>query len=161
MTEKELFVKAMQRELPTTLKVLRAIPSGQKDFKPHERSQTAQQIIQTMIAEVNGMQNIVKGLENVFTPVETSSLENAIEMYEKSFADTLQTIKAASEEELEKPLEGMMGKFFPRRLDGLWTFANDTIHHRGQLSVYIRLAGGKVPSIYGPSADDNPFLPAA
>jgi uncharacterized damage-inducible protein DinB len=42
-----------------------------------------------------------------------------------------------------------------RRLDVLWFLLNDMIHHRGQFSVYLRMAGGKVPAIYGPSADDK------
>jgi uncharacterized damage-inducible protein DinB len=41
-----------------------------------------------------------------------------------------------------------------RRLDVIWANLFDVIHHRGQLSVYVRMAGGKVPSIYGPSADE-------
>jgi uncharacterized damage-inducible protein DinB len=42
-----------------------------------------------------------------------------------------------------------------RRLDVLWFLLNDQIHHRGQFSVYLRIAGGKVPSIYGPSGDEK------
>jgi len=42
-----------------------------------------------------------------------------------------------------------------RRLDVLWLLLNDMIHHRGQFSVYLRMAGGKVPAIYGPSADET------
>jgi uncharacterized damage-inducible protein DinB len=42
-----------------------------------------------------------------------------------------------------------------RRMDVLWFLLNDTIHHRGQFSVYLRMAGGKVPAIYGPSADEK------
>jgi uncharacterized damage-inducible protein DinB len=147
----------MEAELPTTVKVMKAFPAEKPDFTPHERSQTAKRIIQTMIAEVVAMKKMLNGEEHAFNVVETSSLPEAIQTYEKAFADTLQAIKDAPEEELDKPMAGMMGKFFPRRIDGMWAFANDTIHHRGQLSVYIRLAGGKVPAIYGPSADENPF----
>jgi uncharacterized damage-inducible protein DinB len=41
-----------------------------------------------------------------------------------------------------------------RRGNALWLMLNDSIHHRGQLTVYLRMAGGRVPSIYGPSADE-------
>ena len=41
-----------------------------------------------------------------------------------------------------------------RRMDVLWSLLHDEIHHRGQFSIYLRMAGGKVPSIYGPSADE-------
>lgn len=45
-----------------------------------------------------------------------------------------------------------MGDF--RKADVLWMMMMDAVHHRGQFSVYLRMAGGKVPSIYGPSADE-------
>jgi uncharacterized damage-inducible protein DinB len=157
MTEKEIFIKRMENEFPITIKVIKAFPADKADFKPHERSQSAKQVIQTMISEIKGMINMLHGDEKVFYPVEVPSLEEAINMYEKEYAHSLQFIKDTPDSDLEKPLEGMMGKFFARRVDGAWMFLNDSIHHRGQLSVYIRMAGGKVPSIYGPSADENPF----
>ena len=63
----------------------------------------------------------------------------------------------ASEEALNKTVQfpvgpGKMGDF--RAMDVLWTSLMDQVHHRGQFSVYLRLAGAKVPSIYGPSADE-------
>lgn len=73
MTEKLVFIKNMEAELPITVKVMRAIPKGLPDFKPHVRSQTAKQIVQTMIAEVLGMKSMLNGEENVFTPIETFS----------------------------------------------------------------------------------------
>jgi uncharacterized damage-inducible protein DinB len=157
MTEKEIYIKGMESELPLTLKVLRAIPAGQESFKPHERSQTAKQIVETLVGEVGAMKGFLNGEENVFKRPDFSTMEQAIKMYEESFSDLMNTVKAAADEEFQKPTAGMMGKFFPLRIDAMRAFANDTIHHRGQLSVYIRLAGGKVPAIYGPSADENPF----
>lgn len=157
MTEKELLIKRIETEFPVTINVIKAIPSDKADFKPHERSQTAKEIIQTMISEIKGIVNVLRGDEKVFNHIEVSSLEEAINLYEKEYTNSIQFVKNVSDVDLEKPLDGMMGKFFSRRMDCVWMFLNDSIHHRGQLSVYIRMAGGKVPSIYGPSADENPF----
>ncbi len=157
MSEREILLKHMEMELPITLKVFRAIPQEQAAFTPHERSQTAQKIVETMISEVDGIANILRGEENVFTPLAMASLEEGIAQYEISFNACRSYLANLSDTATEEPTVGMFAKFFPRRIDGAWMFFKDSIHHRGQLSVYIRLAGGKVPSIYGPSADDNPF----
>ena len=148
----------MESEFPITLKVIKAIPNDQGDYKPHERSQSAKEIVQTIISETTAIVNALAGNENIFTPISIPSLDAAVQMYQEECSKTLEFVKQTSETDLQKPLEGMMGNFFPRRIDGAWMFLDDSIHHRGQLSVYIRMSGGKVPSIYGPSADENPFL---
>lgn len=157
MTEKDLFLQRMEKEFLVTVKVLKAVPQDRGDFTPHERSQSITRIVQTLIAEINGMVRAINGEEQVFSPIETASLEEAISLYEKSYEDAMQILRSISEETFERDTVGMFANFFPRRMDVLWMFLYDSIHHRGQLSVYIRLAGGQVPSIYGPSADDNPF----
>lgn len=157
MSERELLLKQMEMELPITLKVIRAIPQDKADYTPHERSQTAKKIVETMISEVDGIANILRGEEQVFQPVEVASLEEAVSAYETSFNACHEYLAGLSDNASEEPTVGMFASFFPRRIDGAWMFFKDSIHHRGQLSVYIRLAGGKVPSMYGPSADDNPF----
>jgi uncharacterized damage-inducible protein DinB len=69
----------------------------------------------------------------------------------------VEKVKNLSDEEFNKLIKFYTG---PNRLSDLrkadifWTGIQDTIHHRGQFSVYLRMAGGKVPSIYGPSADE-------
>jgi uncharacterized damage-inducible protein DinB len=63
---------------------------------------------------------------------------------------------AALEQTVQFPVgPGKFGDF--RKIDFCWFLLHDHIHHRGQLSVYIRLAGGKVPAIYGPSGDERWF----
>lgn len=157
MTQKQLFIKHMESEFPITLKVIKAFPPDQPEFKPHERSNSAKQLVQTMIGEISGIMKMLHGDEQVFDRVEVSSMEEAAKMYEQEYAKSLEFVKNVPDEDLEKPLEGMMAKFFGSRMDGAWMFLKDSIHHRGQLSVYVRMAGGKVPAIYGPSADENPF----
>ena len=78
----------------------------------------------------------------------------AVEQTHRDFGDLIQAMPD------EKLMETV--KFFVapktmgdvRRMDLLWSLLHDEIHHRGQFSIYLRMAGGKVPSIYGPSADE-------
>jgi uncharacterized damage-inducible protein DinB len=157
MSEKDLFVKLLEAEFPVTIKVLKAIPSEQSDFKPHDRSSSMKQIVVTLVVEMNGLVRAAKGEEKMYVPVEIDNVADAVALYENSYATAIQEMKNIPEEELEKPTPGMFAALYPKRKNVMWMFLLDSIHHRGQLSVYIRLAGGRVPSIYGPSADDNPF----
>ncbi|MEK9135537.1 MAG: DinB family protein, partial [Bacteroidota bacterium] len=80
-----------------------------------------------------------------------------ISTYENSHKGNVDKVKALTEAELNSPIPWMvapkqMGQI--RRADVLWTAVMDNVHHRGQLSVYIRMAGAKLPSIYGPTADE-------
>jgi uncharacterized damage-inducible protein DinB len=78
----------------------------------------------------------------------------AVEKGHKDFGDL---IRSASDADLQKKVKFFVG---PKqlgdipRLDFCWSLLCDEIHHRGQFSVYLRMADGKVPSIYGPSADE-------
>ena len=63
-----------------------------------------------------------------------------------------------TEADFNSPIKWMVGPgqmADMRKADVMWFMMQDHVHHRGQFSVYLRLAGGKVPSIYGPSADEN------
>ncbi len=78
--------------------------------------------------------------------------------YERMHSSVVSKLREASEADLSKTMNFLLGpgKFgdIPK-IDFLWFVFCDHIHHRGQLSVYLRMAGGKVPSIYGPSADET------
>jgi uncharacterized damage-inducible protein DinB len=80
-----------------------------------------------------------------------------ISTYEKAHAALIERLKRTPDAELNKTV-----KFFTgpkqmgdvRKMDLLWMMLMDSVHHRGQFSVYLRMADGKVPSIYGPTADE-------
>jgi uncharacterized damage-inducible protein DinB len=156
---KQQFLDAFTREHQTTLKVIRALPADQGHFQPHPRSQNAKALIWTFSIEQALTVNALKGtlkMPPTFPPA-PETLAEAIAAFERSAAETIDTVKRASDSHFlgTSPFMGGPGKFvdFPN-LDLVWLMLNDQIHHRGQLSVYVRMAGGKVPSIYGPSADE-------
>jgi len=84
-------------------------------------------------------------------------MQEVISTYEKAHAALVERLKQTPEAELNQTVKFMTGPKQMgdmRKMDVLWFMLMDSVHHRGQLSVYLRMADGKVPSIYGPSADE-------
>ena len=158
--EKELFLQLWEREFATTLKVLRAYPTGKDDFKPAEKSNTAKNLVWTLVIEQHIALGMVSGgvdFSRGMPSAPTGSVADLIPILEKAHADAFSKVKESSNEALDGQTTfpsgpGQMGQF--RIMDLLWTPLLDMIHHRGQLSVYLRMVGAKVPSIYGPTADE-------
>lgn len=158
-TEKAQFAETFLKEHPTTLKVLRAYPADKEAYKPHERSSTAIQVAWTFVIENRLSMAALKGplsLSDGFPPP-PARFEDVIVAYEATSKELLNAVASTPESRVNEVImfpkgPGQMGEM--RVMDFLWMMFMDSIHHRGQLSVYIRPAGGKVPSIYGPSADE-------
>lgn len=159
-TEKDMFVQQLQREAQTTVKVLRALPADKANYKPHEKSRTAKELAWTFAMEQGVVDMALKGKIDFSqpTPPPPADYSAAIAAFESSVKDTVAKVTSTSESDLNRIIQfpigpGKMGDF--RVIDVLWTTLMDQVHHRGQFSVYLRLAGGKVPSIYGPTADET------
>lgn len=158
MTEKEMFLNTWDREVQTTLKVLRAYPAEKTDLKPHERSKSAKELAWTFVSEENIIDGVCKGqIDFMNMPKAPATFGEILAAYERTHREMVPKVTALTDEQWNAPIPFMiapkqMGQV--RRADILWTMVMDNVHHRGQFSVYIRMAGGKVPSIYGPSADE-------
>jgi len=156
---KAQFKGVYERELPTTLKVLRAFPAEKSSYKPHERSNTAHQLGWTFVIENNMSLAALKGPLKLGAgaPKAPPTFEEIVETYEKSARELMTTLDATPESRMNEKIQFFTG---PKTLgeysviDFLWFMLLDCIHHRGQLSVYLRPVGGKVPAIYGPSGDE-------
>lgn len=159
MLTKQEFVETFKWELDTLLKVIKAIPADNYDYRPHQKSKSAKELANSLIAEVYMTTAFIKG--------ESITQDNAGNFFSKSPQSVEETVNDLAEantaliaELTEVPEENLKNKvtFFHRETsidDAIFNMMLDLIHHRGQLSVYIRLAGGLVPSIYGPSADEE------
>ena len=156
--EKEQFIETWQRESPITLKVLKAYPENKADWKPHERARSAKELAWTFVVEGGVIDGAIKGnidFENMPNP--PVSWKEVIQAYERMNQNTVEKVKKMSENDFTGKIKFMVGPNKTadvRRADIFWMMLMDAIHHRGQFSVYLRMAGGKVPSIYGPSADE-------
>ena len=158
MTEKEQFLGALEREIPTTLRVLKAYPAAKADLKPHAKCKSAKELAWMFVTEQKASEQALDGgIEFGNMPKGPDTLGEVIRTYEQSSKAFMERVRKTPEAELNKTV-----KFFVapkqmgdvRKMDVLWNMLMDGVHHRGQLSVYLRMADGKVPSIYGPSADE-------
>lgn len=159
MTEKDMFLQQFQRECEITTKLLKSYPADKAELKPAEKLRTARELSWVFVAEQGVAAMALRGkIEMGQAPPAPSTLAEVIGAFEGASAETVKQVTAASDETLNRTIQfpagpGKMGDF--RTLDVLWMTLMDQIHHRGQLSVYLRLAGGRVPSIYGPTADET------
>lgn len=146
-------------ENKTTTKVLQALPADKLDFKPHERSWTARELAWHIASSQLGVAKVLAAasFEAYQQTPAPSTLEEILAGHAKLHEEACQVISGLTQEHLARSIPLPNGHSMP--VSGfLWGgMVFHQIHHRGQLSVYIRMMGGKVPSIYGPSGDDNPF----
>lgn len=157
--EREHFLRRLGHEHKVTLKVMRAFPSHQASFQPHPRSQTAKKLMWTFVQEQALAVAAVEGTLGMTTHMssEPDTVIEVIEAYETGVRDVMERLQEMPEAGLGRTVKffvgpGQMGDI--PLMEFLWMMLMDSIHHRGQLSVYLRMAGGLVPSIYGPSADE-------
>ena len=152
MNEKALFTKFWTDEAKTTAKVLSRIPEG-NDYKPDPKSRTAKDIAWQIVCEEK---MIIEALEtgNVAwaPPPIPATMKEVAATYEKQSADIVKRWNALSDDRWNGKLD-FFGKQRPAS-PMAWSFLFDIVHHRGQITTYLRPMGAKVPQIYGPSGDE-------
>ena len=158
MNNREHFAKCFQIEKPTFVKVFRAVPPDQIAYRPHPRSTSAGDLVWLLAGELHDACELLDRFEASFsTAPAPATLEESIAAYERNASELEKRLAAvddaAWEEKARFLVEGNVAWEAPLG-QMLWGFLFDAIHHRGQLSSYLRPMGGKVPSIYGPSGDD-------
>jgi uncharacterized damage-inducible protein DinB len=163
-TPREEFLTAYDREHAITLRVLRAYPTDQLELRPHPKAKTARELAWVFVLERGLGQKVwndefakAPPAQGATPPKPPESWDDLLAALEKSHQDFRAVIAGASGEELDEKVHFFtapktMGEI--SRLEWIRFLLNDQIHHRGQFSVYLRMAGGKVPSIYGPSGDE-------
>ena len=158
MNTREFLIECFKSERPKFERVLRAVPSDKLGYRPHERSSCAGDIVWLLASELHDACVIVdRGELDFVLPPAPATLDEAIATYERNAAELQKRLSRLDDAAWEKPARFLMdGKLAWEAPLGemLWGFLFDAIHHRGQLSTYLRPMGAKVPSIYGPSADD-------
>lgn len=156
----QVFVQGLEREYETTKKVIAAVPEGKKDYCPDPNARSAFDLASHIAtSEVWFLDGIANGEFASGEAPKFGTIAEVLAFYEKQFPAGLAKVKALPPENLAKmiPAFGMLNLPAVAYLGFL---NNHSIHHRGQLAVYLRPMGSKVPSIYGGSHDEPLQMPA-
>jgi uncharacterized damage-inducible protein DinB len=156
---RETLLHGLAEEMKITRKVLAAIPDDKSGYRPEPKARTAADLAWHLASEdVILLEQIVEGSFHFpDTRYDGERPKTHVEMaawYEKKFAAALDKVRAMSPQKLTAPID-FLGMFQWPAFLYLVLANNHSIHHRGQLSTYLRPMGAKVPSIYGPSADEG------
>jgi len=158
MTNLEFCIACRKAERATFVRVLKAIPKGRSDYRPDPKARTASQLAWVLATEEAALASLIKeGVVEWKDSDPPDDLDKVVAAFEKSSAEVNERMEKLDEAAWNKKVRFLMegGGAWEDTLDKMvWGFLFDAIHHRGQLSTYLRPMGGKVPSIYGPSADD-------
>ena len=167
MTLTELFLAELEREAPRTRRALEQVPSGRDDWAPHPKSMPLGRLAGLVASMPSWIGLIVNQDELNLTPPEGQG------NYQQPSVDTLVAVHDGHVQKGREVLSRTTDEFLlttnwkllaggkvvmdqPRHVV-LRDTLNHLAHHRGQLTVYLRLVGSTVPAIYGPSADDQRF----
>src|SRR6476469_678900 len=159
---REQFLDAYEREHATTMKILRAYPPDKGELRPISKLKTARELAYVFVQEC-GLG--IAGLNDAFgtgatgpsSPPVPEKWDDVLPALGPTHARFRKLFEAFTDAQPREPIKFYGGPKtlvdYPR-LQFAWFLLSDQIHHRGQLSVYLRMADAKVPSIYGPTADE-------
>jgi len=146
-----------EHEMATTLGVIAAVPNDHLDYQPDEKSKTGLGLVRHITLEDEWLLNSIA--DGAFAPPPDDSDDcgimtpaDAIAQYKERVPKALDRVRAMTGEQLAGVID-MFGMIQLPAVNFLSMTGKHSVHHRGQLSAYLRAMGGKVPGIYGPSAD--------
>lgn len=164
----DLFVAQLDAEAPRTRRTLERVPEGRDEWKPHDKSMALGRLAMlvaqmpswlTLIVNKDALDVAPAAGSNIDTrPLRTA--KELVDAHDAAVAEARQVLIGASDDHLAKTWQLLAGgkvvNESPRAIVIRDTFMH-LAHHRGQLTVYLRLTNATVPAIYGPSADDTRF----
>jgi uncharacterized damage-inducible protein DinB len=157
------YVKELEAEYTASKKCLERIPESLYEYKPHPRS-TNMGYLALLVADIPlWITLMIEKGEIDFATYErfqAKTTQELVDRFEENFQGAVKSLKKVSVEDLEQPFylknNGEV-LFTISKKDNVSQTINHWVHHRGQLTVYMRLNDIAVPSIYGPSADEKQF----
>ena len=154
---REYYQECFQAEKPKFIRVLKAVPPDQAGYRPHPRSTAAGDIVWLLASELRDACELIDRGEVSYVARRSPTVSESVAEFERNADDLEKRIATLDDAGWDRNARLLVdGKVaWETSLgDMLFGFLFDAIHHRGQLSSYLRPMGAKVPSIYGPSADD-------
>ena len=155
----QFFASRWNDEMPRFARVLRALPNEQLGYKPHDKCTPAGNLGWQIAIEAGNLSELLEsGVVNFAVPPCPASNEEIASTFEQNAKAVEAKLGSIDEAKWSGPAKfNMNGQTVWETTveDMFWGYIFDMVHHRGQLAAYIRPMGGKVPSIYGPSADDS------
>jgi uncharacterized damage-inducible protein DinB len=164
MSIAESLLPEFDREMGITRRVLERVPDGQFAWKPHEKSMTLGRLAEHLaelpqwcrVAIVDRGIDVSAGRHDGYVPPPTRAA--VLDLFDKNLADARAALSGRTDAELMAPwtlkAQGKEVFTMPKAIVLRAFVMNHMIHHRGQMSVYLRLQNVPVPSMYGPSADE-------
>lgn len=139
-------------------KVVAAVIEDGLDYRPDPKSRSARELVSHIIGHGFDIAELAKnGVVHHRNQVPFASLAEAVKLTEESFAAAIDELGATDAARWGEPAKFFLGErelMQAPRQQMAWILFLDAIHHRGQLTTHLRAMGGRVPSLYGPSADD-------
>lgn len=156
-TVADFLIADFENETQTTLRVLEAVPHGHLDYRPDSKAKTGLGLVRHIALEDAWLLNCIA--DGAFTPPPDDSdacgimsPADAVARYKEKVPPALDRVRAMSGEKLTSTLN-LFDMMKAPGVNFLAMALKHSVHHRGQLSTYLRAMGGKVPGIYGPTAD--------
>jgi uncharacterized damage-inducible protein DinB len=166
----DLFLKELEREGTLNARVLEQVPSGRDDWRPHPTSMPLGRLASLVATMPSWLSMMIERDEFDLNPPQGqpqesfartfSTAEDLVQASNEGVAGARRALEAARDNDLVKPWQlkvaGTVVSQKPRH-EFLRESINHLAHHRGQLTVYLRMNDAKVPAVYGPSADEQRF----
>jgi uncharacterized damage-inducible protein DinB len=165
----DLFIEELKHEAAGTRKTLERVPEGRNDWKPHEKSMPLGYLASLVAAMPRWIGSMIELDELDFAPVgenankplEWKTQEELLAGFDANVEKALTALAGTTDEHLLTNWKLKAGGYEVSNLPRHWNIRTGVInhwaHHRGQLTVYLRLNDALVPALYGPSADDRGF----
>jgi uncharacterized damage-inducible protein DinB len=161
----ELMAKEFEAEMNSTRRIMDKVPMDRADYLPHAKSMTVGRLATHVVGLVGWLPSIMStteldlaGMDPVLATRTAASHDELLKTFEENVKKGLDAIRATSEAELETQWTLRMGTHvittMPRYMVFRQIMMNHVVHHRAQLTVYLRLLDIPVPGLYGPSADE-------
>ena len=157
------YLAELEAEVQATRKCLERVPETLYDWKPHEKSMTMGYLVLLVAQIPKWITHIIEISEidlATFSNFQPKTTKELVDHFDENIEGAKKALKKVSDEELSRNFSlkanGQLIFTSPKK-ENVGSTLNHWVHHRGQLTVYMRLNDIAVPSIYGPSADDRTF----